>query len=111
MGILQYVDGSPTGTNWANAQSTVLNAAQDPSVQARMNTSPQPGRDDPASAAMAIKPIEDLQANDRVVYQNRLCQWRSWGRSKDTSMINCSGRRSFQTQTFRLTPVEMKAAG
>lgn len=72
---------------------------------------PKPSRtslkDPQVAAALKIKPLEDLQKGDRVIYQNHPCIWLAWNKNITTSTIRCTGD-SFQIQTGRLTPVEKK---
>lgn len=58
--------------------------------------------------AKKIKPLENIQKGDRVIFRGRVCIWQLWNRNINTSTIKCSGRNRFQTQTARLTPVELK---
>jgi hypothetical protein len=116
MGILQYVDGSPLGSNWANAQQSVLDVNQSPLMQANTNSSDAVGTSDPADPAdldpatdaKLVKPLTDLVAGDRVIYAGQICQWRGWGSSMSSSMVACGDGQAVATQTYRLTPVELK---
>jgi hypothetical protein len=63
---------------------------------------------DPVARARQVKPLEDIQAGDRVLYQGHVCTWQLWNGSINTSTITCPGQKSFEIQTGRLTPVESK---
>ena len=58
--------------------------------------------------AKKVKPLEDLERGDRVIFRGRVCIWQLWNNSINTSTIKCPGRNPFQTQTGRLTPVELR---
>jgi hypothetical protein len=108
MGILQYVDGSPIGQNWNNAQETVLDTDNAMVVQAP-RTVIVPDRYDLPGAAQLIEPLADLRTGDRVIYANTVCNWLSWGRSPESSRLHCDADgRPIEVATYRLTPVELK---
>jgi hypothetical protein len=58
--------------------------------------------------AKRIKPLEDIDRGDRVIFRGQVCTWQLWTRTINTSTIKCPGRSRFQTQTARLTPVELR---
>ena len=55
-----------------------------------------------------MKPLEDIEKGDRVIYQEHVCVWLLWDRNINTSTIRCRGQHAFQIQTGRLTPVELR---
>jgi hypothetical protein len=107
MGILQYVDGSPLGRNWANAQQSVLDTDNAAVMQAP-RTVIVPDRFDLPGAAQLIEPLADLHNGDRVIYADTVCVWLSWGRSPETSRLHCNSGQPIKVATYRLTPVELK---
>ncbi len=64
--------------------------------------------DDLVANALKIKPLENIERGDRVIFRGKVCAWQMWNRTINTSTIKCPGRNVFQTQTGRLTPVELK---
>ncbi|HST84222.1 MAG TPA: hypothetical protein VLL08_20975 [Kineosporiaceae bacterium] len=58
--------------------------------------------------AKRIKPLENIEKGDRVIFRGQVCVWQLWNGNLNTSTIKCPGRNRFQTQTGRLTPVELK---
>lgn len=63
---------------------------------------------DPVEAARKIKPLEDIEPGDRVLYQGSLCVWDEWAGDIDVSVITCDDE-TFEIQTGRLTPVELRS--
>lgn len=72
---------------------------------------PTPTVEDLVAKAMKMKPLEDIEKGDRVLYQGHTCRWMSWDKNINTSTIKCPGEKAFQIQTGRLTPVEMRTPG
>jgi len=66
------------------------------------------GRSDLVANARKIKPLEDIEKGDRVLFRGRVCTWQLWSKNINTSIIKCPGRELLQTQTARLTPVELR---
>jgi hypothetical protein len=58
--------------------------------------------------ALRIKPLEDSQRQDRVIYRGVVCRWLRWDKSIATSLIKCAGKKEFRVATGRLTPVELR---
>jgi hypothetical protein len=53
------------------------------------------------------KPLADLVAGDRVVYNMVTCHFRSWvGTGQAVARIACPGEAPFQARTQLLIPVE-----
>jgi hypothetical protein len=78
------------------------------STSARV-ASPSPSAgDELITNARKLKPLEDIQKGDRVIFRGRVCVWRLWNNNINTSTIKCPGKNLFQTQTARLTPVELR---
>lgn len=78
--------------------------APSPTSQPLVSTPPNV---DLVAAAMKVKPLEDIQKGDRVIYQGHVCRWQLWDLNINTSTIKCASRKAFQIQTGRLTPVEL----
>lgn len=57
--------------------------------------------------AQLIKPLEDLDKGDRVLFRERVCLWQGWNKNINTSTITCTGK-TLKVATARLTPLEQK---
>lgn len=103
MGIYAYVYGSPLGGDPLSPEASVLSS---PTV----NSGPAPKvvrlAQDPIEAAKQLKPLSDIQKEDRVIYQGTACKWVEWSGDDNTSVIKCPGKSLQQIQTIQLTPVE-----
>jgi hypothetical protein len=84
------------------------------STQPRASTQPGAGavvpptlsREQMLDNARRLKPLEDLEEGDRVLYKGRVYTWESWHKSIDTSRIRSVTGKEFEVPTGRLTPVE-----
>jgi hypothetical protein len=105
MGIYAYVYGAPLGGDALAPQASVLSLATP-------STGPAPKvirvAEDPIVMAKQLKPLADIQKDDRVIYQGRTCWWLSWGGDINTSLIKCANRAPLRTDTVQLTPVESR---
>jgi hypothetical protein len=109
MGIYQHIYGSAFGAQAAiSAETTVL--PELPSTTTAAAPRPASVAPDLISEAKRIKPLADMQTEDRVIYQGTACYWLKWSGDVNTSVIRCPGRPLLRTQTMRLTPVEAKLA-
>ncbi len=72
---------------------------------------PSPTPDPLVRDALGLKPLEDIESGDRVIYQGKVCTWQKWDGNINTSMIKCPGEKAFEIETGRLTPVERKSKG
>jgi hypothetical protein len=79
-----------------------------PVVTSRASTAPVNPPPDPVAAARKVKPLEDIEKGDRVLYRAKVCIWRGWNGSISTSIITCPGDDEIRIQTGRLTPVELR---
>jgi hypothetical protein len=58
--------------------------------------------------AQMTKPLADLVAGDRVVYNMVTCHFRRWvGTGQAVALITCPGEAPFQARTQMLVPVEV----
>jgi hypothetical protein len=103
MGIYTYVYGAPLGGDALAPEASVL-ALPAPS------TGPAPKivqvSQDPIAVAKHLKPLSDIQQEDRVIYQGTACKWLEWRGDINTSVIKCPGRALQRVDTVQLTPVE-----
>jgi hypothetical protein len=107
MGIYGYVYGAPLGGDALAPQASVLSLGT-PSA----GPAPKVIRvaEDPIVVAKQLKPLADIQRDDRVIYQGRTCSWLQWSGNINTSLIKCANRPPQQTDTVQLTPVENRGA-
>lgn len=91
------------------AISTTTSTTTAGPVPSDATPTPTEQKDDLVAQAREVKPLEDLDPGDRVLYQEHLCYWRAWMGSVSTSKIECTEGDPFQIQTARLTPVERKS--
>jgi hypothetical protein len=103
MGIYTYVYGSMIGGSSLAPEASVLTlpTPSTGSVPKIVRISP-----DPIVAAKSLKPLADIQTEDRVIYRGITCKWIEWNWTINTSVIKCPGRALLRTDTVRLTPVE-----
>lgn len=94
-------DDEPTATKTPLVSTT---APRTPATTSA--PTPSATRDDEVAKAFAVKPLEDLQEGDRVIYESKVCRWLSWDQSISISTIKCPRESEFAIQTARLTPVE-----
>ncbi len=59
------------------------------------------------ASARLVKPLVELEKGDRVLYQDQLCTWKDWHAGITQSTITC-GELTFDTETAKLTPVELR---
>jgi hypothetical protein len=103
MGIYEYVYGSTIGSSSLAPEASVLSLPAP-------STGPIPKivriSQDPIVAAKSLKPLVDIQKEDRVIYHGVTCKWIEWNGNINTSVIKCPGRSLLHTDTVQLTPVE-----
>lgn len=103
MGIYAYVYGAPLGGDAMAPEASVL-ALPVPSTGPA--TKIVQVSQDPISVAKNLKPLSDIQQEDRVIYQATACKWLQWSGDINTSVIKCPGRALLHVDTVQLTPVE-----
>ncbi len=60
--------------------------------------------------ALQVKPLNDLEPGDRVVYNATACRFQSWVTdAMEVAVIGCPGEEPFQAKTVFLVPVEPMA--
>lgn len=98
-------DAPQEGTHEAAPTTqTATTPGTTPTPEATTTTSPT---EDLVVSAQRIKPLEDIEKGDRVIYQGDVCTWLKWEGDINVSTIRCE-ERTFDIQTGRLTPVEHK---
>lgn len=105
----------PTPTVSPTAPATRPPALGTPTSTSKVTTKPSVARVQPIASsedtaiaiARELKPLENLDEGDRVLYQDRVCTWQKWGKRMTTSTIECAGL-TFTTDTMRLIPAERR---
>jgi hypothetical protein len=83
-------------------------ASANPSASPSAGQSVSPPVDAAERQAQMTKPLADLVAGDRVVYNMVTCHFRRWvGTGQAVALITCPGEAPFQARTQMLVPVEV----
>jgi hypothetical protein len=63
-------------------------------------------------AARSLKPLDDLERNDRVWYFNHVCGFQKWdGDNHNFALVKCGANpKTLRVRTIKLVPVEQKSA-